>query len=375
MCFILKAIRKADRSLASSQATQSGQVVQAVGLNVNEEYAKAFRTQSYAEFWSKVQNATADKEGHEEQAEQSSSSPFHCYGVLAEHILEPDEESVKAILQRGLTPELNILVADYFHNSAEASKLCGTLLKNIEQAKINYRSIKNVLDCTPSTGDFTNEQWNFSMEELQLFMKGGNPFADPTAHNFQDIHDCYDSMLKRLQIQRKKIHRKLKLLNGCKKAAIVWGIAASAAVVVCAVVIVSHALIAIVACPVVLSFPSCSFSSFHCPFRTRLLARHRAQLEAAVKGTYILNRDFDTISRLVTRLHDEVEHDKGIIKFLLHRKDDRHPLQEVIRQLRRNDSNFNQQLDELEKHVYLCFMTINRARMLLVHEIQAPRTT
>ncbi|KAJ6399107.1 hypothetical protein OIU77_019787 [Salix suchowensis] len=94
------------------------------------------------------------------------------------------------------------------------------------------------------------------------------------------------------------------------------------------------------------------------------------QLDVAAKGTYILNRDFDTMSRLVARLHDEVEHDKAMIRFCLERKEDRFSLQ-VMKELKKSDSGFRKRVEELEEHVYLCLLTINRARALVIEEMTA----
>lgn len=375
MCLKFKSLRKTFNQQTASEATRprtrsEAHLVHSGSLNLNDEYAKAFRTQSYAEIWKKARRVSTDQE---QEIGETSASPFHQYGVLAEHILEPDQEAVKDILQRGLlssVPELYDLVSDYFNNSAEASKLCGDLLKNIQQAKASYRCVRNVLDCTPSTGDLTSEQCHFTIAEFLMFMKVGNPFADPTSQNFQNIHESYSSLLKQLDLNQKRVMKKLKLLSGCKKASVVWIIAASTAIAICAVVIASHALIAIVAGPVVLTFPSNCVKHRMKSLRTSVLARQRTQLDAAARGTYLLNRDFDTISCLVTRLHDEVEHNKVIINFCLDRKDEIQPVQMVVSQLRSNDPKFNRQLDELEERVYLCFLTINRARSMVVQEIQ-----
>ncbi|OIV91445.1 hypothetical protein TanjilG_02063 [Lupinus angustifolius] len=102
----------------------------------------------------------------------------------------------------------------------------------------------------------------------------------------------------------------------------------------------------------------------------RKLTHVIAQLDAAAKGTYILNKDLDTTSRLVARLSDELEHIKTTMKFWLERKHDKVQADgEVALLMKKNQCNFGDQLDELEEHLYLCLMTINRARDLVLKQI------
>lgn len=94
-----------------------------------------------------------------------------------------------------------------------------------------------------------------------------------------------------------------------------------------------------------------------------------AQLDAAAKGVYVLNNDLDTIDRLVARLHTAVEGDKLLVRLGLERGRDRHPIQEVVKQLRKNDRNLLHQLKDLEEHLCLCFNTVNKARSMLLQQI------
>ncbi|XP_011075012.1 UPF0496 protein At3g49070-like [Sesamum indicum] len=100
------------------------------------------------------------------------------------------------------------------------------------------------------------------------------------------------------------------------------------------------------------------------------LSKIGSQLDAAAKGTYILNRDFDTMSRLVGRLQDEIDHNKEMIQFCLDRREDRISFR-VLKEMKKCEVGFMKQVEELEEHVYLCLVTINRARALLMKEISS----
>lgn len=172
---------------------------------------------------------------------------------------------------------------------------------------------------------------------------------------------CFN-LLKSLESSRDKARAKLKLLNNIKLGSAIFLVALTASL---AVIVVAHALALLVAAPSLVMASLATASTKH-------LANWSAQLDVAAKGTYILSRDLDTISRLVARLNDELEHMRRMVKFLLKRGEDRlQASAQVARQLKK-DSSFSAQLDELEEHLYLCFMTINRARNLVIKEITDP---
>lgn len=93
-----------------------------------------------------------------------------------------------------------------------------------------------------------------------------------------------------------------------------------------------------------------------------------AQLDAAAKGTYVLNSDLHTIERLVARLHTAVDGDKLLVRLGLESGKDRHHIQEVLKQLRKNHQSFIHQLKDLEEYICLCFNTVNRARATLLRQ-------
>jgi hypothetical protein len=102
--------------------------------------------------------------------------------------------------------------------------------------------------------------------------------------------------------------------------------------------------------------------------KTRLLEKHGEQIDVAARGVYILINDFDTMSRMIRRLHDEVERRQAAAAVCV-KNGKREILKEVVREFHANESSFLEQIEELEEHIYLCFLTINRSRRLVFQEI------
>ena len=312
-----------------------------------EEYANAFRTESYIEFWTRVltiithggDNATSVP------MESTTAARLPSYRLFAEYLLDPDQPTVTQLLISAQSrPKTHSILAEYFSQTANASLMCSLLLKDINRIRNWYRSLKSTLELE-------------SHEVAQLLPVNQLQAILARVRVIQTGCSC---LLKRLESGRDKARAKLQLLNNMKLGSAILLIALTASL---AVIATTHAVAMLVAAPCLIAV-SLELAS------GRKLARASAQLDAAAKGTYILNRDVDMISRLVARLNNEVEHMNAMARLWLERKEDNLQASgEVARQLKKNDSNFSQQLDELEEHLYLCFMTINRGRNLVVKEI------
>ncbi|RVW20487.1 UPF0496 protein [Vitis vinifera] len=300
--------------------------------NVNEEYMEAFRTKSYIEIHSKVQGQLMN-----ELPSSSSSFPFYIH--LSDYLLEPCQETLANMIQ---TLNLHHLLIDYFQASLEACKSCEILLLRIHQTRANYQIIKRVIKLTKRLDDgeyYTTEQYETIFRELA----------------------------------NKKTRRRAKFNRLCKRVAGFSLIISYSAVAVALVVLAIHSIVGIVIAPGLMGYFVGAVRNRYVFARrglgTCFLERLGEQLDAAAKGIYILVNDFDTMSRLVSRLYDEVEHSKAIVDMCV-RNGKSEMLMEVVKEFHVHDSFFLEQLEELEDHIYLCLLTINKSRMLVIQEIR-----
>ncbi|CAA0831002.1 UPF0496 protein [Striga hermonthica] len=283
-------------------------------LDIREEYGNAFRTESYNDFWTHVLTLNKGRLATHRSLSSTSAARLPSYRLFAEQLLDPDQSTATRIL--GLTrahPKIFSLLTEYFSLTSNASHLCGLLLKDIDRIRKRYKfSLETPLN--PNSNGLGREISHLPLVLARItLLSRSNPFS--TAAPSMSL------------------------------------------------IVAAHGFIMLVAGPglVVGSLELISVDR---------LARWSAQLESAAKGTYILLRDLDTISRHVARLNNELEHVEGLVQMWSDRGDDRlGASDEVACQLKRNNQSFIEQLDELEEHLYLCFMTINRARNLVTKEI------
>ncbi|MQL77473.1 hypothetical protein Taro_009891 [Colocasia esculenta] len=355
--------------------------ISVASFDLREEYASAFRTESYAKFWARVLEQTfacgvpATHRSTDRGGSSADAPPrLPSCNLLVESLLEPDQPTVAKVLahargRRGSGGDDRfLLISDFFSETENASLLCGLLLKDIEGMRLCYRPLKKTLNSLASSGDSSPEYGGLFQaiaNHLADLSKARNPFSALTLsqRQLQSVQSGSASLLKRLESGRRKARSRLRLLSRVKRGLAILLVALTASTSVVGACVALHAVVALTALSPLLPVPLRLAS-------TRWVRRVVTQLDAAAKGTYILSRDLDTIGRLVARLQDEVEHMLAMLRFCFERRHERlRPTQEVVRQLKKNEASFNQQLDELEEHLYLCFVTINKARRLVMKEV------
>ncbi|PSS23595.1 UPF0496 protein [Actinidia chinensis var. chinensis] len=344
---------------SSADVTPSSTAQPSPTINLTREYTLAIQTSSYSEIWSKIHPGDPSYEDLE-----LGEGEAHEGQQRLTHVLNPSRECVDEALQHARPSTLTRLVSDYFDHSENTSHLCLLLHDSVRRARLIYHDLQNLLDVLPLDSDpycLTPSQCDQAFDIFLQFDRLDNPFPCPNSNNFHDMRLCFSQLNQRLQHRLCKSRSRVQRLRHATTCFAVCLIGTVVGVCIAAVTVASHALIALVAGPIL---PAILPSKI-----TKKEMAHLAQLDAAAKGTYVLHNDLDTIDRLVERLYTAVEGDKFLIRLGLERGRDRHPIHEIAKQLQKTHRNFLVHLMDLEEHICLCFSAINRARSLLLEEI------
>ncbi|KAL8527042.1 hypothetical protein ACS0TY_016053 [Phlomoides rotata] len=331
-------------------------------VNLSREYTLAIHTISYSEIQRTFYEDTSFDPsvgivGHADTIEGPQ---------LLEKVLKPTRECIQEALSSVRPNSLTSLAATYFEHSEHSSRLYLLLYQIVQHTRFLYAPMYNLLDDLPL--EFESDSYSLSASQCELALNVflqfdliENPFHSPDSHNFDDMRQCFSQLRQQLDHHVQKSWSKVRLIRRCSMGSALCLITAVVGVAVSAVVIATHALVALVAGPICAAILPSSM--------TKKEMVHLAQLDAAAKGAYVVQKDLDTIDRLVARLHASVENDRLLIHLGLERGKDRYNIQEMLKQVRRNRPSFEQQLVDLVEHLFLCFAAINRARLLLLQEI------
>ncbi|KAG1359449.1 putative UPF0496 protein 2 [Cocos nucifera] len=207
----------------------------------------------------------------------------------------------------------------------------------------------------------------------KIIVELDNPLSPINLAHFHYLHACYRPLVARLTKANRRIARRAHLTRVAKKASGVILIGVCGAAVVAALVIAAHAVVGIGLAAAVAARPRVGWRWI----RGRVggesyLKRVGAQVDAAAKGAYIVGSDLDTVSRMVRRAHDEVEHGRDVARLVL-RIRERQLVREAAREVEGGEEELAEQLNELEEHIYLCLITINRSRRMVAQEMMGRR--
>ncbi|OAY73861.1 UPF0496 protein [Ananas comosus] len=342
--------------VCGSAPTTSAGTSPSATINLSREYTLAIQTNSYNEIWSKIHDGEEEGEGEG--------------GDGVGRVLQPHRASIEKVLGSAPPTHFARIVSDYLDSSEHTCRLCLSLRRAVESGRSLYRPIRDLLELLPAgrglDPHLTQAQCDWAFDTFLQFDRLDNPFPDPsTSFHFQGTRGCFRELKQQLDRRLLKARRR----NRCTT----WA---------SAVCLVGRTAALVLAGPA-----SCLLGPGRGPGPGRCgcccggggdllghprwqLREHMDQLDAAARGTYVLHHDLDTIERLAARLHATVESDKMLVRLGLERgRGQRHPIEEVLRHLRKTHPSFRHQLADLDEHICLYLAAINRASSLLLGQI------
>ncbi|XXG49361.1 hypothetical protein AAC387_Pa02g3569 [Persea americana] len=136
-------------------------------------------------------------------------------------------------------PQLSELVEEYFNNSLQMLDLCTALEKCLSRARDRQLIIRVALQrFEEEDGDEANneEKYSKTLEELNRFRIAEDPFTEEFFQILGLVYERQRSMLKKLELHKCKINKKIKSVKTYRKLTGIIFVATVVAVVICSVV-------------------------------------------------------------------------------------------------------------------------------------------
>ncbi|XP_024046275.1 UPF0496 protein At3g19330 isoform X2 [Citrus clementina] len=354
----------------STDGSPSSSVQQSPTFNLTQAYL-SIQTTSYHEILSRIRILDPHYRNHDqnqvEQQVEEINEDKDPDQLLLSQLLLPNRESVKEALRLVKVNSLSDLFSTSFDHSEKTTNLCLQLLKSLFCIRTLYAPVCELLDNFPlDHHSVTQSQCDNAFEVFLQFDSLHNPFHSPDSRKFHETHRCFSDLKQKLDKNLQKSRSRVCFLRYATAGSSVCIIGTAVGVTIATVGVATHVIFAIFAGPLCTAcFPRAL---------TKKELANAAQLDAARKGAYVLNKCLDTIDRLVARLCTAIEGDKQLVRLGLGGGKEKHSIQEVVKQLRKNQPNFASLLKDLEEHICLCFKTVIWARTLLLDEINPHQT-
>lgn len=304
------------------------------------------------------------------------SLSFNSLREVTDSLLEMNHEVVKVILdcKRDIwgNKDLFALVNDYFDNSLQTLEFCNSLEKCLRRARENQVMVKSVITY------FEEEVQNGleggtcvkTLQELRNFKDAGDPFTEEFYLLFQSVYTQQATMLKKLQIRKRKLDKKLKSLKSWKRVSNAIFLAAFVSVLIFSVVAASIAAPPVVtALAAALVVPVGSVGKWcNSLFKgyEKAIKGQREVVSSMQLGTYISLKDLDNIRVLTNKLELQLESLLQNADFALKNED---VIKLAIDEIKKNIETFSETLETLSANADKCSRQIRKARTVVIQNI------
>ncbi|KAL2595740.1 hypothetical protein GLYMA_11G063800v4 [Glycine max] len=306
------------------------------------------------------------------------SISIESLGEVTGSLLEMNQDVAKVILEckqdiwNKKDRELFSLVEDFFENSLQTLEFCNALDKCLNRARERHVIVKSAITCFEEEVQNGVEGSTYlkTLQELKGFKEAGDPFTEEFYSLFQSVYQQQASMLKKLQIRKQKLDKKLKSLKTLKRVSNAIFVAAFVSVLIFSVVAA-----AIAAPPVVtalagaLAVPIGSVGKWCNSLFKRYETALKGQRELIISmqvGTYITLVDLKHIQVRIDQLEINIESMLQSSDFALRNED---AVKFAIDEIKKNIDTFAETIEALSKQADECSRQIRRARTMVVKKI------
>lgn len=306
------------------------------------------------------------------------SISIESLGEVTGSLLEMNQDVAKVILEckqdiwNKKDKELFSLVEDFFENSLETLKFCNALDKCLNRARERHVMVKSAITYFEEEVQNGVEGSTYlkTLQELKVFKEAGDPFTEDFYSLFQSVYQQQASMLKKLQIRKQKLDKKLKSLKTLKRVSNAIFVAAFVSVLIFSVVAA-----AISAPPVVtalvgaLLVPMGSVGKWCDSLFKRYEKALNGQRNLIITmhdASYITLMDLNNIRVRIDQLEIKIESMLQSADFALRNEDG---VKFAIDEIKKNIDTFAETIEALSKQADECSRQIRRARTVVVKKI------
>lgn len=286
-------------------------------------------------------------------------------------LLDMNQQVVKVILECKKdiwdNDQLFSLVEDYFEISIQTLDFCTSLENCLKDA----RSTLSFLHIAINQYDADTNHLN-TLAQLKQFKAFDNPFSVEFFELFQSVYEKQLTMLKKLQIQKGKVDKKMKSMKTWRRLSNVMFVTAFSTVLICSVVAA-----AVAAPPVVTALAAAAavplgsmgkwvnslWKKYEREFKDQ-----REMMSAMQIGSYIVIKDLDNIKALADKMGTGMEGMLQNTDFAIG-EEDQEAVAMVVEEMKNTVSVFAETIEDLSDHSDKCIRDIKRARTVVLQRI------
>ncbi|XP_076953939.1 UPF0496 protein At4g34320-like [Bidens hawaiensis] len=263
--------------------------------------------------------------------------------------------------------ELFRLVKDFFNLSLLTLNFCNSLQNCLKNARHSLSFLRIAVNQFDGDNDYLK-----TIEQFKKFEALDGPFSEEFFESFQSVYKQQILMLKKLQLQKGKVDKKLKSTKAWKRLTNVIFVITFTTVLICSVVAAAVAappvVTALVAVAAVALGPVGEWINSLWKKSETELKEQRDMISSMRVGSYIVIKDLDNIKALVDKLGIEMEGLVQNAQFAV-KEEEEDVVAMVVDEMKKIMNGFAKTIDELSDHSDKCCRDILRARRVILQKI------